>query len=83
MLCRNQLLIMIDKKVKEKKRSKIQKLIQDRVRDSDGQMTEVEVRNAVMKEQTAPSNQKKRHSEQDKVREAFVLKKRKTVTFGH
>ena len=70
MLCRNQFLIMIDKKVKEKKRNKIQKLIQDRVRDSDGQMTEVEVRNAVMA--TAPSNQKKRHSEQDKVREAIV-----------
>ena len=58
--------------MKEKKRKKIQKFLQDRVRDSDGQMTEVEVRNAVMKEQTAPSNQKKRQSEQDKVREAFV-----------
>ena len=56
---------MIDKKVKEKKRNKIQKLIQDRVRNSDGQMTELEAKKAVMKEQRAQSKQKKRHSEQE------------------
>ena len=56
---------MIDKKVKEKKRSKIQKLIQDRVKESDGKMTELEARKAVMKEQRAQGKQKKRQCEEE------------------
>lgn len=73
---------MIDKKVKQKKRNKIQKIIQDRVKDSDGQMTELEVRKAVMKEQRAQSKQKKRQCEQEisrKVRKELEGKDKKVI----
>ena len=73
---------MIDKKVKQKKRDKIQKLIQDRVKASEGKMTEQEARKAVMKEQRDQSKQKKRQSELEisqKVRKELEGKDEKVI----
>ena len=59
------LLVMIDKKVKQKKRGQIQKLIQERLKICQDGKTEAEVKREVMKEQRALSKQKKRQSEEE------------------